>query len=94
MLAIVEAGLSVPGDIAVLGYDDREFAADLGLSTLIQPHADMAMRAMAILARGRDMELPSTIQCAAGSCRAIRRCQSTWHLGTKCLQILWGDLMV
>lgn len=61
MLAIVEAGLSVPGDIAVLGYDDREFAADLGLSTLIQPHADMAMRAMAILARGRDMELPSTI---------------------------------
>lgn len=70
LIAIAEAGLSVPGDIAVLGYDDREFAADLGLSTLIQPYADMATRAMAILVHPRDMTVPTTISVR---CRLVPR---------------------
>lgn len=61
LMAIAEAGLGVPDDIAILGYDDREFAADFGLSTLIQPYADMAVRAMSILRSGRDLSVPATI---------------------------------
>jgi len=37
MKAIRKKGLSVPEDISVVGYDDHEFAAILGLTTIAQP---------------------------------------------------------
>jgi LacI family transcriptional regulator len=37
MKAISEAGLSVPGDIAVIGFDDIDIANYLGLTTIRQP---------------------------------------------------------
>ncbi|AJY46533.1 hypothetical protein TM49_13985 [Martelella endophytica] len=47
--AIRDFGLRVPDDIAVIGYDNREFTKDLHISTIILPHVAMAERAMTIL---------------------------------------------
>lgn len=48
MAAIREAGLRIPQDVAVVGYDDREFAKDLEppLTSITLPHAEMAERTM------------------------------------------------
>jgi len=70
LTAIAEAGLRVPQDIAVIGFDDREFASDLGLTTLIQPYADMATRAMAVLHRRKGLEAPTTLSVR---CRLVQR---------------------
>lgn len=70
LAAIGEAGLKAPDDISVLGFDDREFARDLGLSTMILPHAAMAERAMAILARNEALDVPNTISVR---CRLVPR---------------------
>lgn len=50
MGAIREAGLAIPGDIAVVGYDDMPIAASLSppLTTVRQPLGEMG-RAMAVL---------------------------------------------
>jgi LacI family transcriptional regulator len=61
LMALAEAGLKVPRDIAVLGFDDREFADDFGLSTMLLPHARMAERAMALLLGAKPLEAKSTI---------------------------------
>jgi LacI family transcriptional regulator len=58
---IAEAGLTVPHNIAVLGFDDREFARDLSLSTLLLPHAAMAERAMQLLTRAGGIGPDATI---------------------------------
>jgi LacI family transcriptional regulator len=49
--AIDEAGLSVPDDISVVGYDDSEFSKNINppLTTVRQPRFEMGERAMAIL---------------------------------------------
>ncbi|MFK4808747.1 LacI family DNA-binding transcriptional regulator [Devosia sp. ZW T5_3] len=70
LAAIAEAGLAVPGDISVLGLDEREFARDLGLSTMLLPHAEMAERAINILTGPRRLDLPATISIR---CRLIPR---------------------
>lgn len=44
------AGLRVPQDLAVVGYDDREFARDLEISSVSLPFAEMAERALLELA--------------------------------------------
>jgi LacI family transcriptional regulator len=49
MVAIAEAGLRVPDDIAVMGLDDREFARNLDLTTLVRPFSAQAQKAMEIL---------------------------------------------
>lgn len=59
--AIAESGLKAPEDIAILGFDDREFAKDIGLSTMLLPHAAMAERAMTILSDDRRLDAPATI---------------------------------
>ncbi len=70
LAAINEAGLRAPDDISVLGLDDREFARDIGLSTMLLPHAEMAERAVSILTGPRHLGLPATISLR---CRLIPR---------------------
>jgi LacI family transcriptional regulator len=70
LMAIAEAGLKVPHDIAVLGFDDREFSRDIGLSTMLLPHGAMGERAMALLARRQDFDRPTTISMR---CRLVVR---------------------
>lgn len=51
IVAIEGAGLRVPDDIAVMGLDDREFARDYDLTTLVRPFSAQAQKAMDILLR-------------------------------------------
>ncbi|MHA6689097.1 LacI family DNA-binding transcriptional regulator [Devosia sp. A449] len=55
LAAAQEAGLRVPQDLALVGYDDREFAKDLQISTVTLPHAEMAERALVDLASGGEL---------------------------------------
>lgn len=50
MKAAAELGLRVPEDVAIIGYDDREFARDLSISSVTLPFLEMAERAMSELA--------------------------------------------
>lgn len=50
LAAAQEAGLRVPQDLAVVGYDDREFAKDLQISSVSLPFTEMAERALLELA--------------------------------------------
>lgn len=61
LVALAEAGLRVPQDVAILGMDDREFARHQGLSTMLLPHAIMAERALDILLGDRPLDAPQTI---------------------------------
>jgi LacI family transcriptional regulator len=70
LAAIAEKGLRAPRDISILGFDDREFAADLGLSTMLLPHAAMAERAMAVLLGSSSLGAPGTISIR---CRLVPR---------------------
>lgn len=51
MDAIIDAGLTIPGDIAVVGVDDAPAAAlrQVSLTTVRQPAAEMGRRAMELL---------------------------------------------
>jgi LacI family repressor for deo operon, udp, cdd, tsx, nupC, and nupG len=49
ILAVREAGLSVPGDVAVIGIDDHELSAFFGLTTIAQYPHDQGRRAVAML---------------------------------------------
>lgn len=55
LAAARDLGLAVPQAIAIIGYDDREFAADLDISTITLPFGAMAERAMADLAGKTDL---------------------------------------
>lgn len=50
--ALVQAGVSVPGDVALIGYDDIDFAAaaTVPLSSIRQPSRTMGATALTILA--------------------------------------------
>lgn len=49
--ALTSAGVSVPGDIALIGYDDIDFArsASVALSSIRQPSADIGATAIELL---------------------------------------------
>jgi len=49
--AIQEAGLKIPGDIALVGYDDRDFAAWIkpALTTIRMPAYEMGQAAARLL---------------------------------------------
>lgn len=49
MQAATARGLRVPEDVAIVGYDDIELAAYVGLTTMRQPMADMGRRGVALL---------------------------------------------
>lgn len=55
MAAARDRGLEVPRDLAVVGYDDREFSKDLGITSVTLPFATMAERAMAELTGSEDL---------------------------------------
>ncbi|NEG70560.1 LacI family transcriptional regulator [Bifidobacterium sp. BRDM6] len=48
MFQLMRTGLSVPGDISVIGYDNSSFAHDLGLTTIAQDPVEMARTAATI----------------------------------------------
>ena len=50
--AAQELGFKVPEDLAIIGYDDREFAKDMGITSVTLPYAEMAERALVELAKG------------------------------------------
>lgn len=52
LFAAYEAGLTVPGDLAVVGYDDLEFSAIMQppLTTIRQPRFEMGEKAVSLLA--------------------------------------------
>ncbi|MFC0008887.1 LacI family DNA-binding transcriptional regulator [Devosia nitrariae] len=54
--AIKEAGLTIPGDISVVGFDDHPSARHLWppLTTILVPHEDMGRRAITHLYAKRD----------------------------------------
>ncbi|NQX03370.1 LacI family DNA-binding transcriptional regulator [Rathayibacter sp. VKM Ac-2856] len=49
--ALTEAGLSVPGDVSIVSFDNDELAAYLrpGLTTIALPHEEMGRRAVELL---------------------------------------------
>ena len=49
MWAAADAGLSVPEDVSVVGFDDQPAAAALGLTTVHQPVSSLAARAAAMV---------------------------------------------
>jgi LacI family transcriptional regulator len=70
MYAIQEAGLSIPADIAVVGYDDRDFAAWIrpALTTVRMPAFEMGLAAARLLLQqiaGEELEdatqIPGTL---------------------------------
>jgi len=56
--ALRRAGLSVPDDVAIVGYDDVAFAAELAtpLTSVRQPTHELGLRAADLLLRGPDAE--------------------------------------
>jgi LacI family transcriptional regulator len=39
--ALLESGLSIPGDVSLVGFDDLPPAADIDLTTVYQPHEEL-----------------------------------------------------
>ncbi|MDX8032718.1 LacI family DNA-binding transcriptional regulator [Lentzea sp. BCCO 10_0856] len=65
--ALGEAGLAVPGDVSVVGFDDHPVASWMRprLTTIALPHHELGARAVAVLVdmlerRGRDVRPPMT----------------------------------
>ncbi|MFO1208396.1 MAG: LacI family DNA-binding transcriptional regulator [Amaricoccus sp.] len=52
--ALKELGLAIPGDVSVVGYDDREIAQFMRppLTTMVLPHHEMGLQAAATLIDG------------------------------------------
>lgn len=62
MLAAAQLGLSVPGDLSVVGYDDDENVAPWlvpALTTVRLPHREMGERAMRVVLAGVQDETPA-----------------------------------
>jgi DNA-binding LacI/PurR family transcriptional regulator len=49
MRAIADAGLTIPGDVALVGFDDVRYAEDLDLTTVAQPAFETGRTAAEIL---------------------------------------------
>ena len=72
--ALREMGLAIPGDVAVMGYDDREIAQHLhpALSTVLLPHFEMASIAAEWLLEIADGAAPRPRQIKV-ECPIVRR---------------------
>jgi LacI family transcriptional regulator len=68
--ALKEAGLDIPADMSVIGYDDEEIARHLHpqLTTVVLPHRAMGQWAAEMVLNGRDREpapaLLTRLECA------------------------------
>lgn len=51
MRAVADAGLKIPDDVALVGFDDLRYAADLDLTTVAQPGMETGRMAAEILIR-------------------------------------------
>lgn len=69
-----DRGLSVPRDLAVVGFDDREFSKDIGLTSVTLPFMAMAERAMTELVG--ESEPASRTVTVAGT--LVARASSGW----------------
>lgn len=77
LMEFVLAGVSIPGDIAVVGYDDIDFAATaiVPLTSVAQPRADIARQAIRLILdeeadpdhRHEKMLLPPTLAVRAST---------------------------
>ncbi|HSJ35022.1 MAG TPA: LacI family DNA-binding transcriptional regulator [Acidimicrobiia bacterium] len=73
--AVGEAGLKVPEDVSVVGFDDQPVAAAVGLTTVRQPVSEQAAQAaVMVLARVGDrsapvvkVEMPTRFRCRGTS---------------------------
>jgi DNA-binding LacI/PurR family transcriptional regulator len=75
MRALGGRGLDVPEDVSVVGFDDADTAAPLGLTTVAQPHrgkGELAARQLLDLMDGRPVE-PVTVLGTALVVRASTR---------------------
>lgn len=78
MLAAAQLGLSVPGDLSVVGYDDDENVAPClvpALTTVRLPHREMGERAMQVVLRAvLDDVTPPVGAEPAGASRTLLEC--------------------
>lgn len=59
--AIKSLGLTIPGDVAVIGFDNQEIIADNlhpGLSTMALPHREMGIKAVEVLIDNEKRKTP------------------------------------
>jgi DNA-binding LacI/PurR family transcriptional regulator len=63
---LVGAGVDVPGDVAVVGYDDGPLAEGLGLTTVRQPFEETGATALGLV-----------LDAAAGDAASVRRIELT-----------------
>jgi LacI family transcriptional regulator len=70
LLAASSLGLTVPGDLSVVGFDDEQFFADdtaLDLTTVALPHREMGESAIAELLRRIDESDPGAAPAASSA---------------------------
>jgi LacI family transcriptional regulator len=73
--AIKERGLSIPGDVAVVGFDDQEVIAGYlrpGLTTVALPFEEMAARGVELLGR-QATEQPTAPERVTVDCPLVER---------------------
>jgi LacI family transcriptional regulator len=73
--AIKERGLSIPGDVAVVGFDDQEVIAGYlrpGLTTVALPFEEMGARAVQLLG-GQATEQSTASASVTVDCPLVER---------------------
>ena len=69
--AAARAGLAVPGDLSVIGFDDIELAAAIGLTTVRQPLRESGRLGARLLLAALDGEETSSPDAPPPACRAL-----------------------
>jgi LacI family transcriptional regulator len=68
-----EAGLRVPGDLAIVGYNDIEVARYVGLTTMRVPMREMGHRGAELLLRALDLREVETVHLRFDAELVVRR---------------------
>lgn len=68
-----EAGLRVPGDLAIVGYNDIEVARYVGLTTMRVPMREMGRRGAELLLRALDLSEVETVHLRFDAELVVRR---------------------
>lgn len=75
-----DAGLSVPGDLSIVGFDDQPVAEAVGLTTVHQPVTTMAARAASLVLARVDEQKRRPVQVGLKTELRIRRSADFGHL--------------